>query len=187
MTDQSFNAARIWRICQECAAKVQNVAMTPVGIHATATMLFGTAAQESALRYERQLLRAGMADGYVGGFSKWQVERGSVSDSLALLRRNNDLARKATDFLFADQGASLAWLNRDIEDILWAMRMQDNDHLGALFCRLHYLRVPVGIPFDVPDQARYWKSYYNTMLGAGKPEQYVANWERLCAATVEGR
>jgi len=182
MTDQLFNAQRIWRICLECA---ETVTPGPKS-YSAATLLFGTCAQESALRYERQLLKPDLTDKVIGGFSKWQLERGSVSDSMLALQRNAVLARRATDFLFADQNASTAWVaTRKPEDILWAMRMQDNDHLGALFCRLHYLRVPEPIPVEIEGQAKYWKDHYNTALGAGTVEYYMANWAKHCSAIAD--
>jgi len=31
---------------------------------------------------------------------------------------------------------------------------------------------------DLAAMAAYWKKFYNTPLGAGKPEQFVAKWRK---------
>ena len=58
------------------------------------------------------------------------------------------------------------------------MRMDDNDKIGVLFCRLHYFRVNDPIPASLADQAAYWKRWYNTTAGAGTPDQYIKSWGR---------
>lgn len=52
---------------------------------------------------------------------------------------------------------------------------------AAAMCRVFYLRVPEGLPAqgDIEGMARYWKKYYNTVKGAGKPEEFVRNWRRF--------
>ena len=50
--------------------------------------------------------------------------------------------------------------------------------LDIAMCRLHYYRRPEPLPDDLPGQAAYWKQHYNTPLGAGKPEEYVARWNK---------
>lgn len=188
ITPQRFNADRIWRICKECAEKIYaGLPPCSAAVHAAACLLFGTAAQESSLRYERQLLRKGMSDGPVGGFSKWQLEKASIAAGLVQMQKNFPLSERATNFLFQDQDANSDWVyHTPLDDVLWSMRQQDNDYIGVLFSRLHYLRVPAAIPTDLAGQAKYWKAYYNSYLGAGTPEQYIGNWNRLCAATVNG-
>lgn len=48
--------------------------------------------------------------------------------------------------------------------------------LGAIMCRIHYLRSPGGIPMALADQAKYWKKYYNTYLGKGTVEEYIKHY-----------
>jgi hypothetical protein len=45
--------------------------------------------------------------------------------------------------------------------------------------RIHYMRVPAALPKagDVSGQANYWKQYYNTPLGKGKPQEYIEKWQ----------
>ena len=179
MDKQRFNSLRIAMICQECAEKFYSNRPSMLQIISVRNLLFGTAAQESSLQWERQRIKD--QDSRVGGYSKWQLEKGSVTDSLELLKRNPAIAVRATDFLFCDSMATPMWVSTwTVEHILDSMRINDNDYLGCLFARLHYLRVPAPIPEGLAEQARYYKKYYNTYLGAATPEQYVSNWERLC-------
>lgn len=183
------NAMRIWRICQNCAKTVYaSKPPTPEYADAVAQLLFGTAAQESNLIWERQ--RSPRWEGDVGGFSKWQLEKASIKASLDALKKNAVLAKTAGDFLFADPNApdslkaetSVLWAT-DI--VLWSMRMDDNDHIGALFCRLHYLRCPGAVPTELQGQAEYWKKYYNTSAGKGTAAEYIENWKRYCDSVAE--
>jgi len=52
---------------------------------------------------------------------------------------------------------------------------------ATVFCRLHYRRASAPLPeahcWD--DIAAYWKSHYNTKLGKGKPEQFLAACRRF--------
>jgi hypothetical protein len=34
--------------------------------------------------------------------------------------------------------------------------------------------------------AVYWKRFWNTSQGAGKPEQFIANWNRFAISSVIG-
>lgn len=172
-------AKRIWRICLECATTVHG--LRPPNsryANAAAELLFGTACQESGIEWERQ--RSPKWDGTVGGFSKWQLEHGSIDASITTLCNKDDLRKNATLFLFRDPKASGTWpLSIGTQVILWAMRLDDNDKIGALFARMHYFRVPAHIPYDITGQAEYWKRYYNTVAGAGTVEQYMHSWARF--------
>jgi hypothetical protein len=46
--------------------------------------------------------------------------------------------------------------------------------------RIHYLRVPKALPeaHDLPGLAAYWKRYWNTYLGAGSAEEFIANYRK---------
>jgi len=183
-TTMMDDARRIWRLCQGCAATVYG-AKTPSPAYAerTARLLFGTAAQESSLTWERQ--RTPRFEGKVGGFGKWQVEPGSVAASLAYLRQRPDVLARATHWLFADPHAPLAWPDLiPMDALLWALRLDDNDKIGVLFARLHYFRVNDPIPDSLADQAAYWKRWYNTPAGSGTVGEYLANWDRYCKEAV---
>lgn len=52
-----------------------------------------------------------------------------------------------------------------------------------LMARVHYLRVPEPLPhqMDKLGLAKYWKKYYNTMLGKGTVDKALKAYERLVA------
>ena len=178
------NTDRIWRLCQGCANTVYG-AKPPAPAYAdrTARLLFGTAAQESSLTWERQ--RTPRFEGKVGGFGKWQVEPGSVAASLAYLCQRPGVLARATHWLFADPHAPVTWPDLiPMDALLWALRLDDNDKIGVLFARLHYFRVSASIPDSLSDQAAYWKRWYNTSAGSGTVEEYLANWDRYCKEAV---
>jgi hypothetical protein len=51
---------------------------------------------------------------------------------------------------------------------------------ATMICRLHYYRAPKALPEadDIEGMASYWKRFYNSSLGKGKPEEFVRNYER---------
>lgn len=74
---------------------------------------------------------------------------------------------------FASRVHGLAF--REAAELEWDLR------LAIVTCRLRYLVVPTALPDgdDVWALARYWKRHYNTYLGAGRPEQFVAALEEM--------
>jgi len=52
---------------------------------------------------------------------------------------------------------------------------------ACVMARLRYYRVKEALPAadDLEGQARYWKQYYNTPLGAGTVEQYINDYHRF--------
>jgi len=59
-----------------------------------------------------------------------------------------------------------------------AIKLSDlaNDPLlSFICCRLSYKRIPEAIPNDLIGRARYWKEYYNTAIGDGTVEHYLAS------------
>lgn len=51
----------------------------------------------------------------------------------------------------------------------------DKPLVGAAFARLYFLGFSATAPTDLTQQAAYWKRYYNTSAGAGRPDQFIAN------------
>lgn len=196
LTEFQFNAERIWRICKRCVFVMDTPDETTFTKYnfATAMLLFGTAAQEGNLRWERQ--RSPTWNGAVGGFSKWQVELGSIQAARNGLRGSDhaDRLKRAIKLIFNDPHATGEWLtDAPVSQILWALRMEDNDHLGVLFAREHYKRVPEAIPvcntsivqsLEIQRLADYWKEYYNTAFGAGTLDQFYNNYNKYCAPVV---
>jgi hypothetical protein len=192
-TDFAFNAERLWRICKRCVLTMDTLdgkTMTNYGF-ATAMLLLGTAAQESNFKWERQ--RSPKWDGAVGGFSKWQVEVSSIMQTRDGLR--DVRLERALSLVFNDPKATGDSLVKvPIDQLLWALKFEDNDHLGVLFAREHYRRVPAPIPVSmnglasanqIGQLAKYWKNYYNTSLGSGTVEQFQKNYYNYCACVIE--
>ena len=193
MNDFEFNAQRIWRICKRCVTIMDEPRDFGSYNLATAMLLFGTAAQESSLRWERQ--RSPTWDGKVGGFSKWQLEKESIGRTMRTLRginpRSLKLRQRAVRQIFNDPKATDTWIMEvNIDQLLWALRMEDNDHLGVMLAREHYRRVPDLIPTangfqeQIDLLAVYWKNYYNTYLGAGTPEQFCNSFKNTGAQLI---
>ena len=53
-------------------------------------------------------------------------------------------------------------------------QLKTNLAYATAMCRVHYYRAPTKLPEaeDLDGLAHYWKKYYNTELGAGKPEEF---------------
>lgn len=121
-------------------------------------LLLGTAAAESHFKYTQQL-GGGPARGL------WQMEPATERDHKEWLKNHPELQQKV-----------LGWKPNDLKT---------NQSYACAMARIHYWRVPVKLPAagDVEGQARYWKRWYNTYLGAGTPEHYIEAWKNL----VEGK
>ena len=126
---------------------------------AAAELLLGTAIQESRLTYLVQL-----GDGPALGL--FQMEPATHDDIWAnFLVYKPELGLKVN---------ALTCHNRSSEKLIW------NLHYAAVMCRVHYYRVSEALPeaSDISRQAEYWKQHYNTPLGAGTEEEYMANWHK---------
>jgi hypothetical protein len=51
---------------------------------------------------------------------------------------------------------------------------------SIIMARIKYLSCPGAIPHGLTDQAAYWEKYYNTALGAGTIDEYLANYRKYC-------
>lgn len=69
-------------------------------------------------------------------------------------------------------GRVYGFQDRKAEDMIWDLK------LSILLCRLRYLVVKEPLPKNLPEQARYWKKYYNTSAGKGTPAEYIANFQK---------
>jgi hypothetical protein len=54
-----------------------------------------------------------------------------------------------------------------------------NPLLAIIFTRLKYLKIAAAIPNTLEGRAEYWKAWHNSEAGAGEPEEYVSNANRL--------
>ena len=122
-------------------------------------LIMGTFAQESRFKYVRQI------NGPALGFG--QMEPATFKDII-----DNYLRYKPV--LMSRMIRAVGLL--EVEDLV------HNVELMIAMTRIHYLRVPEKLPSckDVPAMARYWKQYYNTPLGKGTEEEFIANYHKYC-------
>lgn len=131
---------------------------------AAEALLIGTAAQESAGgRYLRQL-GGGPALGI------YQMEPATHADIWRnYLAHRGALARKVRELRCA--------VSPFVDPV---QELAGNLYYATAMTRIHYLRVPEPLPDagDLEALADYWKQHYNTALGAGQPDEFLAAWGR---------
>ena len=64
------------------------------------------------------------------------------------------------------------------DELVW------NLHYATAMCRVKYLQAPEKIADTLEGQAQLWKLRYNTPLGAGTVDEYIAAWRRFIPAAV---
>ncbi len=168
----------IWRLCLDCAQHIYGLRKPrPHYVRRVAELLFGTAAKESwGFQFRRQKNMPWR--GSHGGFSLWQVEQGSMITSMGYLRRREDVAERAREWLWRGEEVPPDSLTAMTQDGL-LMLMRTCDRTGVLFARLHYLCVPESVPEGAGPQAAYWKKHFNTSEGSGTAEEYLEYWARF--------
>lgn len=141
-------------------------ALFAIDLHSDAAeeLVLGTAAQESRFLYVRQL-------GGGPGLGFWQMEPATYRDIWENYLAFNPTLRAAV--------MNIAGRAQD-EHPPEAELMIGYLQFAAAMCRVHYRRVPHPLPKagDVAAQAGYWKRYYNTSLGKGTVDQYLASWDK---------
>jgi len=62
------------------------------------------------------------------------------------------------------------------------LHMTGNIVYQIIMTRIKYWIIPKKLPDsgDVKGMAKYWKDYYNTYLGKGKPEEFIHNYKKYC-------
>lgn len=124
-------------------------------------LLMGTAAQESHLKYIKQL-------GSGPALGLFQMEPDTLHDIWEnYLDYRPGLVQKIED----TTGIGI----EDQDALVYNLRY------AAAMCRVHYLRVSAPLPSSLAEQAAYWKQHYNTVLGAGTVEEYIDNYETKVA------
>jgi hypothetical protein len=90
------------------------------------------------------------------------------------------------------EGATWGWLrphyqrrlpeirDRTVLEMVW------DDRFATIAARLRYLIVPEPLPpaDDIEALARYWKRHYNTALGKGTVEGFIAAYQRHVVGAV---
>lgn len=148
------------------AIKFQHEVIRPVleKMHASnlaaEELLLGTAVQESLnFKYRRQM-------GNGPARSYFQMEPATHDDIWNnYLKYNARRAALVTSFLSSPDA------DKHYE-------LENNDQYATAMARVHYMRVSEALPKqgDIEGQANYWKQYYNTPLGKGKPSEYIEKW-----------
>lgn len=119
-------------------------------------LLMGTAAQESNFR---NVFQAG------GGPAKGPFQMETIThDDLwsRIVRRHSALELKIRALL---NGAAPS-----------APMLMGNAAYAVAMCRVKYWSVRDSIPRDLTGWSQYWKRWYNTPLGKGSPDEFIANW-----------
>lgn len=146
---------------RELIIRPVHLAMGPEFSSLSAELLsYGTALTESDLSYLQQ-----MGGGPALGL--WQMEEATFLDHLEYLERRPDLRDKVKPF-------ALHWPPK-VEEL------PGNLYLGAAMTRIHYWRKrqPLPDPDDLAGLAHYWKTHFNTILGAGKISDFLAHAARI--------
>lgn len=169
-----MTATELHALCQSAAESIYGHT-APTRAYATAVgdLLAGTAATESHLIYRRQGRFTWANDN--GAWGLWQTEAAAVEDSLAYLVRRDDVCANAMVWLFRQGSANVSpLLALEVGSLL--RLISGWDRLACLFARLHYLRVPGPVPMTHAARATYYKHHYNTPLGKGTPDKYLADY-----------
>lgn len=128
-------------------------------------LLVGTALQESLLKYTRQI--GGPALGY------FQMEPATHKDCwINFLKYRSVLAQKVRSFT-----------PESLVEIPDPEIMVDNPYYACAMARVKYFRVPDNLPKDPNDImaiAAYWKQWYNSPLGKGKPQEFYDKYVKYC-------
>lgn len=127
---------------------------------AAVNLLLGTAAQETRLgEYLHQI--NGPALGV------YQCELNTMDDMLDnYLKYRKELLRKVLKL-------SIPGLTRE-------KNLEGNLYYATAIARIHYYRVPEKLPDpdDIEELANYWKKYYNTNEGRGRPKDFVYHYKK---------
>lgn len=124
-------------------------------------LLLGTALVESRLTYLKQL-------GEGPALGVYQMEPATHDDLWAnYIHHRADLIEAMT---------------ATVRHVPWpppASEMIGNLYYATLMARIHYRRIPTSLPpaDDLPALGRYWKRHYNTPLGKGTVEKFLAAWK----------
>lgn len=142
-------------------ALVVKPALTDLGLYSEAAeeLLIGTGLAESGFVYLRQL-----PDGPALGF--WQMEPATHDDLWEnWLRFRVELVHIMRDEV--PRGERTAWPTPSL--------LITNLRYAAMMARLQYYRQPEPLPAatDIEGLAHYWKRYWATAAGKGKPEHFV--------------
>lgn len=117
-------------------------------------LVLGTAITESRLKYIKQL-------GTGPALGLWQMEPFTHNDIWRTTLLGKILGARVARLTLPCQGGI-----PDASHMIW------NLQYAAAMCRIHYFRIREALPVNTARAlAQYWKTYYNTRLGAGTVEK----------------
>jgi len=124
-------------------------------------LLMGTAAQESRLGTYILQIGSGIAKGI------FQMEDATHNDIFV-------------NYLNYRENIMIAICNISDVSHVKPDRLIFNLKYAILLARIKYMRVPEKLPAlnDLTAQAKYWKKWYNTPLGAGTENEFIANYHK---------
>src|SRR3990167_8233325 len=154
--------------------------------HPAVNLVLGTMAVESELRFIRQIPNAGGQAGPARGLA--QCEPATALDIWdnylkARMARFDSAWQRATG-LTLPESFTPHWLPAEEPERGAQQRdhigylLMGNLHLAICLCRMHYWRLPDVLPTTLDGAAQFWKLLYNTPLGAGTPEKFIAAYTR---------
>jgi len=123
-------------------------------------LILGTIAQESHYGKYRKQLGEGPALGIC------QIEPDTFNDCISnYINFRHELKRKILEVCHISSFS--------VNDLYL------NDRLSICMARVKYMRDKQAIPNTVEGYAKMWKRVYNSELGAGKPEEFIENYNRF--------
>ena len=137
---------------------------------AATELLIGTAIKESGLRYLHQL-GAGPALGV------FQMEPATAQDITHRYLRDFPAVEPAFERGFLLDGSTgVDWST--VDPVIIAEKLISDLRFATAMARLKYWMSPLPLPDvnDVPGQARYWKTIYNTKLSVYDEGDYVKKY-----------
>lgn len=174
--DMAVKGRMPWEFCKQAA----NLYPNPVY---GALLLFGTAMHESGkFRWRRQTSFLENSHRMAGGFSLWQLEPNSIETSVRYCQRKPDHEAKVQEFLKPYAQSLEVWNSRDVKQIAYLTMGTAGDPLGAILARLHYYwmtRKPLPTTDAVDDMYKYYKKYYNSVLGKATWFDWLDMWPYL--------
>jgi hypothetical protein len=138
---------------------------------AAVELLLGTTAHESHFEYLDQV--TGPNDETLGpGIGPYQMEPPSLKDNF------DNFLHFAANRALCDRVLSMLAARPSMEE-----QLATNWAFATAMARIKYWRssVPMAAPGDIAGHARVWKRVYNTPQGAGREEDFIANYRRLVA------
>ena len=137
-------------------------------------LVLGTAVQESLLAWVKQ-----RGSGPALGF--YQMEPATADDIChRFLATRAELSDKLARVTWPHCRMPTAYSHLNAKDI--ARLLVEDLRFATIMCRLRYWMMPAPLPEagDIDGLSRYWKMYYNTILGKGKAVEWADKYRQFC-------